>query len=334
MISKELEVMRDDKPVAHNDDTYGIRNDNFLPSAYRKMLVNSTAAVAIAINNKPIGSGTLIGDQVVLTCRHGIDNVFNDQGTVRPNFSIDVWCDFDFNGQEKIPKESFEVEKILWSGQQAADPDGNNIEIDNVKALDFLLLKLKQTPSDSKYIRPALSLRSPLQNEPVYVVGYPKGNPCTIHDNARILFPFRVSEYTYNKLRLKVFGEMVNRHRRFDLPDELNDRRDYMANFENCYVKFGSHYYHYSLNWKTPLHAISSDTFVGNSGSGTFSKATNNLIGVFIKGGSETGDANRAGWQHHEVCIPITEIIRQVDRPKPAGLGPDWAEKLGVKVKE
>ncbi len=285
---------------------YG-RNDNYRPEVYERIFKNSQSAVAIAANTDPKGSGVLIGDNLILTCKHCVDDYTPKE--------LKVWFDFDV-GNGFAPKDQYPVEKILVRGV----PPANAFD-----PLDFALLEIgsniKGEQAAKKYEPATLSTTRQKRDDPVYVVGYPQQRPRTVHDNAFVLFPFQATEEQYNDLAMFVCAETKLSPRR---SEELRD-------FLSSYVLNQplSLYENYNVVWKCPAMLADCDTYHGDSGAGVFSRGRSEVVGLLKGGAPDNGVANVPGWQTHEVVVPIGPILHQLDAWRPG-----WKKEFHVKEGE
>ena len=155
MLQEELTVFTKDRASSPiKEEVFGFRNDNYRPSVYRSIVQNSLGSVAIVINGEPIGSGTLIGDNLVLTCRHGVEGAFSKDGTIKEDWRVAVWFDMVTEDSQLQPVEAYDVEKLLLKGKQLQDQERLSIITSTMKELDFILLQLKKNPPEGKYPRP------------------------------------------------------------------------------------------------------------------------------------------------------------------------------------
>ena len=285
-----------------------LREDNYLPEIYRRIFSNSRHAVAIVERGADLqGSGVIIGRNLILTCLHVVDLFDADQ--------LEVWLDYE-RGVDGIHKKMrvFSVDKIVWKGEKE---EGSNDD-----PLDFALLEIgkdregKLLSELGIHSQAAISTANVRREDPIYVVGHPQGRPRMVHDNAFVLFPFRLrSEKDLIKLRMLTCGE--NMHK---LPKEEID--EILKQIEDSYRKRvispqKTIYENYSVKHGNPAIGADCDTFHGNSGSAAYHRKTNAVIGILYAGEKDQNQAYTAGWRRHEAILPIVKIVEQLDAKLP-----------------
>lgn len=297
--------------VVTTKSIYG-RSDLFPPASYDQIFRNSRAAVAIARKDEihPRSTGVLIGRDLILTCLHCIEGGLLQQWEVRFNYESDL------NGKA-LTSESYPILSVAQKGRQIS-PNGPE--------LDFALLRLgKGTEgkfAGEKWSVQCLSGTDVERDDPLYVIGFPEGEPRVVADNAFVYFPFRVSEFDYNRLLLSVEAEF----------QEASDRSQRLEEFRTSYrkTKFrGEQIYEYfALKWGgQPTFGADSDTYHGNSGSPVYKKRSHRLVGLLIAGASDVRVSVTPGWRTHEAILPISKIIEQLDN-----MWPKWRSEPQVCV--
>lgn len=318
--------------------TYG-HSDLYQPIVYKRIYESSRAAVALYHRGweRHYGSGVLIGKNVVLTCRHCVDeDAFG--GLLDPS-SMEVRFDYE----ENLIPVAFEVDEFLFVGMPNDRTPAN---------LDFALLKLKprnMAPEganpilkDAGELYPAAKLAGEnvrlSRDEPLVVIGHPEGKPRAVHDNSFVLFPFTANQQKFAELRLAVTQEFDLELLTADQAEKnalTQQRQEALDQLEDSYLPIDAQHpfrelYHVNVG-KLPCHTADCDTYHGNSGSGVWTRRQNLVIGLLFAGEPDQsiGAASyRPGWRRHEKILPSSEIIKQLDAKLPAG----WRATYGVKV--
>ena len=286
--------------------------DNYWPEVYLRIHQNSRAAVAVAIKGraKPEGSGVLIGSNLVLTC----DHVIND----RDPSSLELWFDYEQTADGHKQRDSYAVEQVVYRGKT------NEL---SGEPLDFALLLVAtaddQPALSETYGRPVISTVHPQREDPIYVVGHPKGQVKTVHDNAFVLFPFRATEDQMMKLELAICAETQ------ESPNRAAELQEFLDSYREVSLDGKTFLLNYSAKWGKagPVIAAECDTYHGNSGSAAYDRQSHQIIGLLYKGEKDLPVSYEAGWRKHEAILPITEICVQLDEDLPS-----WRTDYGVQV--
>lgn len=290
-------------------------DDNFWPEVYSRMYKNSRSVVAVALRGRstPVATGVLVGKDLVLTAAH----VFGDDEAQ----DFDVWFDFENTSNGALPPKAFPIKKLVFEGQPVAGLTD--------MSLDFALVEIgphvapgqqPRTCAQMNYVPLPLTSVQSFRDDKVYVIGHPKGFYRTIHDNAKILFPYLLSERRKTALDADVESKIpdyvaqvetdVSKRRE----KELLELDDYRGSFKK--VPEGYKYVNRGLG---PAIGVDTDTFPGDSGAPALLRrgagTADGVIGVFIGGLSES--VNVASWQYHEVILPIREVITQLNEQLP-----------------
>jgi hypothetical protein len=154
---------------------------------------------------------------------------------------------------------------------------------------DFAIVRFK-APDGQPLVPNAAAVQcvrsTPLgRGEPLYVVGYPQGNPVTVHDSARVYLPFReLDGDRFLQLRIDVEAQTV---------DGITWRffRSVVDNFQ-------------------PRMGIVADTFRGNSGGPVFDHEREQCVaGILISGSPDTGVRRTPNWREHERVEPTLQPL-------------------------
>ena len=273
-------------------------DDRYPPSTYEKIFQRSRGSVGIfALGaSRPFCSGVLIARNVVLTCLHCTERAANQ---------IEV----GFGLTEDVPRteaQFFRIRRYLVPAQTTSAP------------LDYQLLELMpdddgKFPPDSGWpIQCLQERRKAVLNDPLYVVGHPAGERLTVHDNAFVYFPFEVSEFEFAELELTVQNELAR----------ASDREARLEEFRSSYERktlpgSGVVYQHFSEIYGQPTIGVDADTFHGNSGSAVHHKRQHRVLGLLYAGKPDLQTPWDPGWRNHEAILPITEVIRNLDKALP-----------------
>lgn len=298
-----------------NKSLYGLdRDDRYPPQAYERIYANSRGAFALRVKGqeKPRCSAVLIGEKLALTNNHCILEEATEE--------LEAVFDYedDLAGQH-MPSKVFPLSDIRLT---AEDERGN---------LDFVLLELGAN-ADGKlpgkvYPVQCLSMKPVRRDDPLYVVGFPLGEPRTVHDNAFVYFPFRVSPDEYAEIKMLVSAEFDSIE-----AEDLSYREGKLKEFVDSYQlrdDGGEPYYEYiSMRFgQQPTIGADSDTYHGNSGSPVYNRRTHAVIGLLFDGQEDLTEPWAAGWRAHEAVLPITKVVERLDSAAPA-----WREDPRVCV--
>lgn len=298
--------------------------DNYPTWRYGRIFDDSAAVVAIAHSGRSICSGVLVAEDMVLTAGHCFK---------RPLEEYEVWFGFV---QRPNLTSSAPIRRNI-----AADPVAPPAAIwpalladrFSREVLDYAIIRI--LPPDNGPLLPeveliqgrtvvpvpqCLSRNDPQRGDPLYVIGYPQSRPATVHDNARIEFPFSILDGSdFNMLRLDVEGDFV------DDPD----RETIMAELQNSYelqddagAIFLSRRFFDIRDSGQPRMGIVADTFRGNSGGPVFDRANLQcVVGILSKGMPDTGQRRTANWKVHERVLPVTAVLESLKQfPETAAL--------------
>lgn len=286
---------------------YGLdRDDRYPPQAYERIYANSRGAFALRARqeDKPRCSAVLIGEKLALTNNHCILEETPDEFEAVFDYEDDL-------GGNRLPSKVFPITNIRLTDE---DERGN---------LDFVLLELGANADGvlpgAAYPVQCLSLKPVRRDEPLYVVGYPLGDPRTVSDNSYVYFPFRVTPDEYTEIKLLVSAE-------FDsvAAEDQSYREGKLKEFIDSYQLRegnGAPYYEYiSVRFnRQPTIGVDSDTYRGNSGSPVYNRRSHAVIGLLFDGQDDLSAPWDAGWRAQEAVLPITRIVERLD-----AAAPDW----------
>ena len=294
---------------------YGLdHDDRYPPQAYQRIYANSRGAFALRARqeDKPRCSAVLIGERLALTNNHCILEETADE------FEALFDYEEDLDGNQ-LARQAFPVTAIRLSDE---DERGN---------LDFVLLELGTNadgvPPGKTYPVQCLSMTRVKRDDPLYVIGYPLGEPRTVHDNSFVYFPFRVTPDEYISMKLLVSAEFESIE-----AEDQSYREGKLKEFVDSYQLregAGDPYYEYiSVRFdRQPTIGADSDTYRGNSGSPVYHRRSHAVIGLLFDGQEDLSEPWAAGWRAHKAVLPIVKVIEQLDIAAPA-----WRAAPGVCV--
>lgn len=291
------------------------RDDRYPPEAYTEIYRNSRGAFALQLagSNKPHCSGVLIGKDLGLTNNHCLAN----------DLPTDLKVVFDYeNGLDghRLSAREFRVEAFVVSS--SAERAG----------LDFALIRIGKDANGHSagdtYKPQCLSTVRVRRDDPLYVIGFPLGDPRMVADNAFVYFPFQVTAHEYVELELLVKSELQSR-----AAQNQADAKAKLVDFSTSYRKrtLGGFdvYEYYSQRFNSqPTIGADCDTFHGNSGSPVYQRRTHHVVGLLFDGQKDESDPWKPGWSSHEAILPITRVIEQIDATRP-----DWAAGQDVCIR-
>ncbi|MEM0935290.1 MAG: trypsin-like serine protease [Pseudomonadota bacterium] len=294
---------------------------NYPTWTYDRIFEQATSVVAIAPagSNRSVCSGVLVTTDIVLTAGHCFEG---------PLQQYEVWfgyMQYPNLGQAPIVKRMLEAEPIapaagLWPDLLARNFSASLLDYAMVRIAPpsegTLLPDVPALPGRNVSPRPqCLRKNNPQRGDALYVVGYPQARHATVHDNARVEFPFRIlaSGNNFDLLRLDVEADFVGTPEHAAILEE----------FDRSYLREpvpGSIF----LSWRSfydirdrgqPRMGIVADTFRGNSGGPVFDRENEQcVVGILNKGMPDTGLRRSANWKVHERVLPVTAILQDLER--------------------
>ena len=289
-----------------NKSLYGLdHDDRYPPQTYQRIYANSRGAFALRARQeeKPRCSAVLIGEKLALTNNHCILEETPEE------FEAVFDYEDDLDGNH-LARQVFPVTAIQLSDE---DERGN---------LDFVLLELGANTDGvlpgAAYPPQCLSLAQVKRDDPLYVIGYPLGEPRTVHDNSFVYFPFRVTPDEYITMKLLVSAEFDSIE-----AEDRSYREGKLKEFVDSYQLRegdGPPYYEYiSVRFdQQPTIGADSDTYRGNSGSPVYHRRSHAMIGLLFDGQEDLSEPWAAGWRAHEAVLPITRVVERLDIAAPA----------------
>jgi V8-like Glu-specific endopeptidase len=282
---------------------YGYGDDRYPPEAYTRIYSNRVVALALGRpgESKSMCSATLIGNDLALTNHHCISSYL--PGDLNARFDYEV----NLEGNS-LPQKVFPVaEYVINNDQQRA-------------GLDFALLRLGANDEGQlpgSVYKPACLSSSRVQPfDPVYLIGHPLGEPRTVHDNAYVLFPFRITQDEYAELELNVRAEFL------DTDDEQEQLTSFRSSYRQATLNNQPVYENFSTRFRQqPTIGADFDAYHGNSGSPAFNRRTHRVVGLLFDGEEDVSQPLRPGWRAHEALLPITIIMERLDVARPGWRG-------------
>lgn len=312
LVEQHAELRRLEKSL------YG-RDDRYPPQTYERIYANSRGAFALRAKaeDKPRCSAVLIGEKLALTNNHCILEEAPDEFEAL----FDYEDDLDGN---RLPVRRFPLTRIRLTDE------------DERGRLDFVLLELGSNGDGelpgALYPVQCLSPAPVRRDEPLYVVGYPLGEPRTVHDNTWVYFPYRLTEDEYVEMKLLVsaeFGSIAAEDASYS-EGKLKEFVDsYRLREDGDALSGGLPYYEYiSVRFdEQPTIGVDSDTYRGNSGSPVYHRRSHAVVGLLFDGQEDLSQPWEPGWRSHEAVLPIAEIVERLD-----AAAPDWRDDPRVCV--
>jgi len=284
---------------------YG-RIDVFPPATYQRIYASTHAAVGVAVKatSAVICSGILVGKDTLFTAAHCFDK--NEPA------ELEAWLNFD-GDDNGTSRDAYPITGVTRGTRLGAAP--------GAPVLDYALVKVGpgangKLPGETVAL-PCLSTRRLQRDEPVYLVGHPRGWTKMVHDNAFVLFPYRVTRAELGDLELAVEAELRG------LGESGAARAKDLKQFVDSYVPVAADagtpmYQNYSLRWeRQPTIGVDSDTSHGNSGSALFSRTDRLVLGLLFAGEDDVDVPWKPGWKAHEAVLPMSEVVSQLDATQP-----------------
>lgn len=325
------------------------RSDNYWPSVYKMIYEQRRSCVAIVAPKgiAPIGSGVLIGRNLVLTCLHVVDGSHATDPVLPPGEYTNempryqVWFDHEKTGGlvDPVPIKC-KVSGLVHKGTRVDD---------TTDVLDYALIEINP-PAGAVLPDPLkLSNITVQRMEPLFVIGHPQQHTQWVHDNSWVLLPYTRPKSQLEKLRMLITNDFID--------NPCTEGQGDAASRADAFIK--SRYlpkphqpgvYHFIDEWKQNgkvhnIHAIGieSDTFSGDSGSPAMNRLTGHVVGILQVGQSDgagrVDDPNRnpdyalkPGARVHEALLPIEAIIHQLNQTADKGGLPGWQQSYGVTV--
>ncbi|WP_159992926.1 serine protease [Roseomonas sp. 18066] len=286
--------------------------DNYPPWRYDWIYRDSAAVVAIG---KPdadtaLCSGVLIARDLVLTAGH----CFSGPPAHAPG-QLEVWFQHMRQPDGSSPprvRRAIAQEPVAPAPERWADLLAGRF---GASLFDYAIVRIlapEGEPLLPEGVRPhCLRMRPPDRADPLYVVGYPRGGPVTVHDNARVHLPSRVMDGDeFSLLRMDVAA---------DFPDAA-ERAEVLREFEESYLLEAqplelSRFREFSdvRDGGQPRMGIVADTFRGNSGGPVYDRERGQcVVGILNRGMPDTGVRLSATWKVHERVLPVHAILRDL----------------------
>lgn len=279
-------------------DTY----DNYPPWSYQQIFANSQSVVALGRpgeRNQAICSGVLIASDLVLTAAHCFAQ------DAPPD--LQIWFGFTTadDGSVLEPQRRPVTELLAPPAEKR---EAFLQQIFGAELYDYAIVRFD--PGEALTATPQCLRKFQLsRGKPLYVIGYPKGQRETVHDNGRVYLPFQLRPQELDKLQLEIETDYL----------EHQDRIAIMEEFTAAYVELDvSGFPAFQLfdprYGGQPKMGIVADTFRGNSGSPVYDRDGHCVAGILIGGAPDVGTRLPASWQHHESVLPISAIIADLQQ--------------------
>lgn len=328
------------------------RKSRYMIDSYRRIATISHGVVGIGRENggspkfKPSCSGSLIGENLVLTSAHCLlrDPKHHDEGFHTIDDFRVVFDHEETTILDEMQRDNVEVTRILHP-----DLSGRT----SLPEHDFLLLEIKNTPGPKGLMaqtgrhtarKICLSTQDIARDQDAYLLGHPNGEVRQIADFGRVIFPFRIR----SKSKLAELGNSVLYSLRQELDATVEEEvrlatlgtptapapesKELKAfrlwqRWEKSYVEGADGFEHFSLLWRGQATiGLEIDGYSGNSGSPVMDRASHRQIGVFREGQPDTSEILVPSWQTHEAALPVEFVISEMQN----STYPDWMERYSV----
>jgi hypothetical protein len=280
--------------------------DNYDPWRYDLIYRQSRSVVAIGEPGAFTArcSGVLIANDLVLTAGHCF-------GGARPKApkELEIWFDYarvPAGNPPTIQRRAI-VELLAPSVKRLPDMMAGAFDAD---LPDYAIVRFSGTPAQSADPQ-CIGRVSPLRHDPLYVVGYPRGEPIMVHDSARVYLPYRILNAEFHHLRLDVDADML----------QSDDRVEFMKQFDASYETVAEvndvtyRFFHHVKDGNQPRMGIVADTFQGNSGGPVYDRERKQcVVGILVAGAEDTGTRLTPNWKHHERVLPVSAILQDAER--------------------
>jgi hypothetical protein len=286
-------------------------NDNYEPWRYALIYRQSAAVVAIGAPDSKTArcSGVLIADDLVLTAGH----CFGGSDPRAPE-ELQVWFNYAKTSTGQLDESRMMRRRIseLVSPPPARLPEMMDGAF-GVNLLDYAIVRFARPAGQP--LKPAEAEPQCLRNrhlnkgDAVYAVGFPRGDPMMVHDNARVYLPYVIRKgEQFVQLRLDTEADLLGSPQRAELMLEFD--KSYELGVENHIEKY---FLHHVKDGGQPRLGIVADTFRGNSGGPVYDRDHGQCVtGILLLGAPDTGVRRTVNWKEHERVVPISAILDDV----------------------
>lgn len=293
-------------------------NDNYRPEIYD--MISQLCASAVAIgrigSDVPLGSGVLIAPNLVLTCRH---NINQNAAASFETSEYDIWFDYE----ERVRLAALNVVKYDCR------------EVYRSRTLDFSLLEIRPQHGPDLVTRQpvAISVTRVQRWTPIFLVGYPQGIRRIVHDGAWVLFPYQLlSNQERGEIQTEIASEFVDwtAAGEVEAKTEIGVMKagEFMDDHYGAFQNGDAVSYGNRIEGQ-PAIGAECDTFRGDSGAPAILRETGKLIGILYKGADDIPGQTAAtsvrkpsifgtaGAKTHEFILPITAVIEDLNKEFP-----------------
>jgi hypothetical protein len=291
-------------------------NDNYDPWRYAVIYRQSASVVAIGEPGETTArcSGVLIATDLVLTAGH----CFDGSDPKAPD-ELEIWFNFAKPGPGVLRPERVVRRKIVELVSPA--PAHLSEMMDGAfgaSLLDYAIVRFAK-PADQP-LKPdnaepqCLRTRHLNKGDAVYALGFPRGEPMMVHDNARVYLPYAIRRgEQFTQLRLDTEADLLGSSQRAELMAEFD--KSYELGVEN---KIEKYFLHHIKDGGQPRMGIVADTFRGNSGGPVYDREHGQCVtGILLLGAPDTGVRRTVNWKEHERVVPISAIMDEIRATAP-----------------
>ena len=292
---------------------YGYR-DVWDIADYRRIYENAAASVALSFGQaEPIHcSGTLVGKDLVLTAAHCLKDRYRNVRNVS-----EMVVTFNFFG-DAVSKQQVRAVSLAAPALSNEFKAAIQNQQFSTTILDYALVRIAPNAAPAT-ARPQPLCKTSRNNrgQPLYVIGYGNGGSGKVYDNARLFLPRQISEDQRNSIVCEIGPDLLKlveakRLKESDykelmelLPRAYRENKD--SETDNDKYVLQHPFYGYM-----PSMGLDPDTVRGVSGGPVYDRSDHCLAGVFVAGSDDRLEAEAASWLYHEIALPISDVIRQM----------------------
>ena len=310
-------------PAQEEKAAYTAERVVFPPRMYKNIFKATRSAVGIANGEgtEPFASGTIIGENLVLTCAHQVVRPSRDGVQNPPLNKLRILISYELPADRDYPGYTVNVKDVLFAGvaESEAGPP-----------LDFALLEIDAPPGTKLPAPMPITTEAIEAEQAFFVIGHPNKMPMRVSDGARVLYPNSITPEKFLELEAHITGSV----------DETRARNDLLASFRQAYRPVevqgkATEEYRFRLGGMSAIGAIC-NTSHGNSGGPAVLRDEARMFGILISGMPDAPSPYQAGWGRHETLLPIRPVIEQIDtysaKPNAKERLRNWRQTFKVRI--